>query len=105
MTSIPVRRLSCDLEMVPIEPRVLALLTYLIERREPADGRLDLIDLIVTRAVGHLALAAYLPDGDAGDCRGYGIMVLTIADGQVTTITGFPDPDLFPIFGLPTTMA
>jgi RNA polymerase sigma-70 factor (ECF subfamily) len=69
----------------------------------PADGRLDLIRLMVTRANGHPALAAYLPDEHSGDCRGYGIMVLTIIDDQVATITGFPDPDLFPIFDLPAT--
>jgi hypothetical protein len=33
--------------------------------------------------------------------NGYGIMVLTVARGHVTSITGFPDPSLFPIFGLP----
>jgi hypothetical protein len=26
-----------------------------------------------------------------------------VADGQIATITGFPDPALFPIFGLPLT--
>jgi RNA polymerase sigma-70 factor, ECF subfamily len=66
----------------------------------PAAGRLDTIRLRVVRANGHPALAAYLPD-DGGECRGYGIMVLTITGGQVGTITGFPDPGLFPIFGLP----
>jgi RNA polymerase sigma-70 factor (ECF subfamily) len=70
----------------------------------PADGRLDLIRLVVTRANGHPTLAAYLPDDRTGDCRGYGIMVLTITDEGVATITGFPDPDLFPIFDLPTTL-
>jgi hypothetical protein len=30
-------------------------------------------------------------------------MVITVLDDQVATITGFPDPDLFPIFDLPTT--
>jgi RNA polymerase sigma-70 factor (ECF subfamily) len=67
----------------------------------PADGRLNLIRLVVTRANGHPTLAAYLPNASTGDCRGYGIMVLTITDDQVATITGFPDPDLFPIFDLP----
>ncbi len=69
----------------------------------PAAGRLDRIRLVITYANGHPALAAYLPDDGTSDCRGYGIMVLTIADGQVATITGFPDQDLFPIFGLPLT--
>ena len=68
----------------------------------PADGRLDLIQLVVTRADGHATLAAYLP-GDALDCRGYGIMVVTVLDDAIATITGFPDPDLFPVFGLPAT--
>jgi RNA polymerase sigma-70 factor (ECF subfamily) len=69
----------------------------------PAEGRLDLIQLVQTRANGHPTVAAYLPDGTTGDCRGYGIMVLTVAGDQVATITGFPDPDLFPVFALPTT--
>jgi RNA polymerase sigma-70 factor (ECF subfamily) len=68
----------------------------------PADGRLDLIELVVMRANGRPALAAYLPD-DRGDCRGYGIMTLDIADGVIVTITGFPDPALFSAFGLPVT--
>jgi len=68
----------------------------------PADGRLDLIDLVPVRANGQPALAAYLPD-DRGDCLGYGIMVLDIADGAIATITGFPDVALYPAFDLPTT--
>jgi hypothetical protein len=28
----------------------------------------------------------------AGGCRGYGIMVLTIADDTIAALTGFPDP-------------
>jgi hypothetical protein len=36
-------------------------------------------------------------------CCGYGIMVVTAADDQVATITGFPDPGLFPIFDVPPT--
>jgi len=28
-------------------------------------------------------------------------MVLTVTDGRITSITGFPDPSLFPVFGLP----
>jgi RNA polymerase sigma-70 factor (ECF subfamily) len=69
----------------------------------PADGRLDLIRLVTTRANGHPTLAAYLPD-DRRDCRGYGIMVLTVVDDAIATITGFPDPDLFPLFDLPRTV-
>jgi RNA polymerase sigma-70 factor (ECF subfamily) len=68
----------------------------------PAGGRLDLIHLTPTRANGHPALAAYLPD-DNGHCHGYGIMVLTTAGNAISTITGFPDPDLFALFDLPPT--
>jgi RNA polymerase sigma-70 factor (ECF subfamily) len=56
----------------------------------PADGRLDIIVLVV-RANGQPALAAYLPD-DRGACRGYGIMVVDITGNMIGTITGFPDP-------------
>jgi RNA polymerase sigma-70 factor (ECF subfamily) len=70
----------------------------------PANGRLDRIRLVLTRANGHPTLAAYLPDDPGGwECRGYGIMVLTISGDRVATITGFPDPALFPLFGLPDT--
>jgi RNA polymerase sigma-70 factor (ECF subfamily) len=68
----------------------------------PAEGRLDLIQLVGTRANGHPAVAAYLPDGSTGDCRGYGIMVFTIDGDEIASITGFADPDLFGVFGLPT---
>jgi RNA polymerase sigma-70 factor (ECF subfamily) len=68
----------------------------------PAAGRLDRIRLVATRANGQPALAAYLPDDGTENCRGYGIMVLTVTGDRITTITGFPDPDLFPVFGLPT---
>jgi RNA polymerase sigma-70 factor, ECF subfamily len=68
----------------------------------PADGRLDLIHLVHTRANGEPALAAYLPDGD-GPCRGYGLMVLTVVDDAVAEIVGFADPALFEHFGLPLT--
>jgi RNA polymerase sigma-70 factor (ECF subfamily) len=67
----------------------------------PAEGRLDLIELVATRANGHPAVAAYLPDGSTGDCRGYGIMVFTIDGAEIASITGFADPDLFEVFGLP----
>ncbi|WP_246002574.1 RNA polymerase subunit sigma-70 [Allorhizocola rhizosphaerae] len=67
----------------------------------PAEGRLDLIRLVETGANGQPALAAYLPD-DVDLCQGYGIMVLDIADGLITTITGFPNAALFPAFALPT---
>jgi RNA polymerase sigma-70 factor (ECF subfamily) len=68
----------------------------------PAGGRLDTIRLVRTRANGHPALAAYLPDQSAR-CHGYGIMVFTTTGDGIATITGFPSPDLFEKFGLPPT--
>ena len=67
----------------------------------PADGRLDTIRLVRTRANGHPALAAYLP-GKSARCAGYGIMVFTATDDGIATITGFPSPGLFGRFGLPS---
>jgi hypothetical protein len=68
----------------------------------PAGGRTDLIRLVGTRANGQPALAAYFPD-DTGTCHGYGIMLLTIAPDGITTISGFPGPNLFAYFDLPLT--
>jgi RNA polymerase sigma-70 factor (ECF subfamily) len=71
----------------------------------PAEGRLELIRLRRVVANGQPALAAYAPNPTTGRLEAYGIMVLTIdpvAD-TITAITGFPDPTLFPAFGLPTT--
>ncbi|HKA68433.1 MAG TPA: RNA polymerase subunit sigma-70 [Actinomycetes bacterium] len=64
----------------------------------PAGGRLDQIELTVTSANGQPCLAAYLT-GD-GMTRPYGVMVLTVAGGEIAAITGFPDPALFGRFGL-----
>jgi ketosteroid isomerase-like protein len=44
-------------------------------------------------------VAAYMRDG--GAARAYGIMVLTIRDGMIGEISGFADPSLFVLFGLP----
>jgi RNA polymerase sigma-70 factor (ECF subfamily) len=70
----------------------------------PADGRLDRIRLVATRANGHPALAAYLPAAD-GSYRAYGVMVLVVDEGGIRAITGFQDASLFSAFGLPKTPA
>ena len=66
----------------------------------PAGGDLTAIRLVPARANGQPAVAAYLRDGDTA--RAYGIMVLTVHAGLIGEITGFADPELFPLFGLPT---
>jgi RNA polymerase sigma-70 factor (TIGR02960 family) len=68
----------------------------------PAGGRLDQIPLLPTRANRQPALAGYVLDADAGVYRAYGIQVLTLDRGAIAEITGFGDPSLFPLFGLPT---
>ena len=65
----------------------------------PASGDLTAIRLILVRANGQPAVAAYVRDGVMA--RAYGIMVLTVCDGIISEITGFADPSLFPLFGLP----
>jgi RNA polymerase sigma-70 factor, ECF subfamily len=65
----------------------------------PAGGDLAAIRLIPTRANGQPAVAAYLRDGAIA--RAYGIMVLTVHQGLIGEVTGFADPALFPLFGLP----
>jgi RNA polymerase sigma-70 factor, ECF subfamily len=69
----------------------------------PGDGRLDRILLRATAANGQPALAAYetTPDGQAA---AYGLMVLTVTEGGIAAITGFPGPALFDAFALPATL-
>jgi len=65
----------------------------------PAGGDLTAIRLVPARANGQPAVAAYLRDGSIA--KAYGIMVLTVHAGLIGEITGFADPSLFPLFGLP----
>jgi RNA polymerase sigma-70 factor (ECF subfamily) len=65
----------------------------------PASGDLAAIRLIPIRANDQPAVAAYVRDG--GIAAAYGIMVLTIQAGLIGEITGFANPSLFSLFGLP----
>jgi RNA polymerase sigma-70 factor (TIGR02960 family) len=67
----------------------------------PAGGALDEIRLLPTRANRQPALAAFVLDREAGIHRAYGLMVLSLDGGAIAEITGFVDPSLFPLFGLP----
>ena len=55
----------------------------------PAQGRLETRPLTVTRANGQLAVMAVGADAH-GRRRPYGLMVLTVVDGGIATIIGFP---------------
>jgi RNA polymerase sigma-70 factor (ECF subfamily) len=61
----------------------------------PGDWR-----MVPTAANGQPAAAAYyrLPDGSY---QGYGIAVLTVADGAIARVTVFGDASLLEVFGLP----
>jgi RNA polymerase sigma-70 factor (ECF subfamily) len=65
----------------------------------PAEGALDRIRLVPTRANGQPAVAAYL------DARAYGLMVLTVHGEEIAEITGFSDPSLFSMLGLPAELS
>src|SRR5215469_1269776 len=67
----------------------------------PAGGRLDQITLVPARANMQPAVAAYVRDPGSRRATAYGIMVLTIDGSIIGEITGFADPALFPLFGLP----
>jgi RNA polymerase sigma-70 factor (TIGR02960 family) len=67
----------------------------------PAGGALDEIRLVPTRANRQPALAGYVLDRETGISHGYGIMVLTVDGDEIAEITGFSDPRLFELFGLP----
>jgi RNA polymerase sigma-70 factor (TIGR02960 family) len=65
----------------------------------PAAGDLAAIRLVPIRANGQPAVAAYTRAGNRAEA--YGIMVLTVRQGQIGEITGFADPSLFRLFDLP----
>jgi RNA polymerase sigma-70 factor (ECF subfamily) len=60
--------------------------------------------LVPTRANGQLALAGYR-NAESGPLVPEGIIVLTLTgEGQLSEVTSFRDPKLFPSFGLPRAM-
>jgi RNA polymerase sigma-70 factor (ECF subfamily) len=67
----------------------------------PANGALDRIPLLPTRANRQPAIGAYFPDPEAGVYRPYGIMVLSLDGEAIAEITGCTDPSMFPLLGLP----
>jgi hypothetical protein len=65
----------------------------------PAAGDLAAIGLVPISANRQPAVAAYMRAGNRAEA--YGIMVLTVRQDQIGEITGFADPSLFQLFGLP----
>jgi RNA polymerase sigma-70 factor (TIGR02960 family) len=57
--------------------------------------------LVPTRANTQPAFGCYLPCPQAPIARPYGMIVLTLTDDRISTITWFSDSSVFPHFGLP----
>ena len=69
----------------------------------PMDGHLDRIQLVLSRANGQPALAAYAQEDTDSDSHAYGVMVFAIDNDRIAGIVGFPQkPELFTRLGLPT---
>jgi RNA polymerase sigma-70 factor, ECF subfamily len=60
--------------------------------------------LVPTRANGQPAFGLYIRDPHAPIAHANGIIVLTIASGQISAVTGFPDNSTLRAFGLPRTV-
>jgi RNA polymerase sigma-70 factor, ECF subfamily len=72
----------------------------------PMDGRLDLIRLLAARANEQPALAAYARESRGEPARAYGIIVFAVEGDRIAGITGFAgNPELFPVFELPSELA
>ncbi|WP_027006171.1 sigma-70 family RNA polymerase sigma factor [Conexibacter woesei] len=61
--------------------------------------------LVPTRANGQPAFGCYLPCPHTTIARPGGLLVLTLAGGDISAITWFADNSVFPHFGLPRTLA
>jgi RNA polymerase sigma-70 factor (ECF subfamily) len=53
---------------------------------------------------GSPGFAIYQVAGPDGACEAFGIQVLELSASRITAIHTFLDPDLFPLFGLPSTL-
>jgi RNA polymerase sigma-70 factor (ECF subfamily) len=66
--------------------------------REVARGAMRLVP---TRANGQPAFACYLPTAETDIARPYALFVLALEGDQISAITWFADPSVFPHFELP----
>jgi RNA polymerase sigma-70 factor, ECF subfamily len=67
----------------------------------PAGGELQKIRLLPIRANRQPAVAAFMTDPEDGGHEFYGIMVFSLTEDRVASITGFADPSLVEYFDLP----
>jgi RNA polymerase sigma-70 factor (TIGR02960 family) len=61
--------------------------------------------LVPIRANGQPAFGLYIRDAQTGVADAYGVLVLTLAGGQISVVTGFPDNGTLRIFGLPEALS
>jgi RNA polymerase sigma-70 factor (TIGR02960 family) len=59
---------------------------------------------VPTWANGQPAYGVYISDHGEPVAHGHGLMVLSVADGRVTTVVRFVDVDVMPYFALPATL-
>lgn len=59
------------------------------------------LTLVPTRANNQPAFVYYLPDPTEHVPRAHGVMVLTVADGQISTLTRFGGRGIIARFGMP----
>jgi RNA polymerase sigma-70 factor (ECF subfamily) len=57
--------------------------------------------LVPTRANAQPAFGGYLPVPGTEIARAHGLLVLTLEGNEISAITWFADPSVFPHFGLP----
>jgi RNA polymerase sigma-70 factor (ECF subfamily) len=71
----------------------------------PSPGAVARRRLMPTRANRQPAVAAYMLDPGGLKHRASALVVLSVEAEAIAAITGFVDPTLFPVFGLPTELA
>jgi len=71
----------------------------------PAGGDLSQFRLVATRANGQPAFGFYQRDAQCPIAHATGILVLTLEGERVAALTAFHDTAVFPLFGLPRTVA
>jgi RNA polymerase sigma-70 factor (TIGR02960 family) len=80
----------------------VAIINFFVSRGIWEEGRR--MRLVPTRANSQPAFAYYLGDSHADVFRAGGVIVLTLEDDAIITITRFGDTGVLPYFGLPRTL-
>ncbi len=87
----------------PFEYQGKEAITLFLETQFPL--RAAPVRVVPTRANGQPAFGCYMDDPHAPVARPYGLLVLTLAEEQISAATFFGDTSVFARFGLPRTLA